>query len=241
MSPTSMEGCIAEIYSRSSPHILPFMGDAFLSPAATDLRVLAIGINAYFHENTPPSPESFANAWKGGGTYRYQRAVFHEAAKLSSALVSSGSMFAGKTFDVARSLYGTNAIKVWLPASRGRFAADVDAAEFDRHLAQWHDELGVLREHNVLPHVVIVTSEVFWERAWQTFHPDHHGGALGVVKYTAAWEDAPHRVNRIEIDRGDGERHTMLLVRLRHPAARGEVGTAKWLLEKSAFRQITSL
>ena len=236
---------IRTIYERDKPHILPFVGDAYTTPAADGLRVMAVGINAYVPDDvTNPAPGAHREWFVDGrGRHRYQQAVRKLVDVMGRALTAEHAMFAGKRYADPRSLYATNAVKVYVPISHGKRAAQLDDADWTRHVGQWHDELAVLAEARVFPHVVVILSEKFWETAWQTFHPSHHGPQFGVTEakdFVSLEDDTRHRANRIAIRFG-GERQDVMLLRLRHPAGRGTTGTAAWLLKRDAFRRFAQL
>lgn len=76
-------------------------------------------------------------------------------AALAGALTADGVIFQGRRFHGQESLYATNAVKVYLPASTGK-QAQLNPADFERHRDQWHQELQAMRQHGVLPHLVVV-------------------------------------------------------------------------------------
>ena len=152
-------------------------------------------------------PDRF-RGWIESRRYRYQQRLAKEVQVLAEALGRS-AMFAGRTYDATRCLYATNAIKVYLPEERGKRAAGLVEADFAPHVAQWHEELRVLGESGVMPHVIVVFGRVCWPYAWQAFHLKHHGEHQGVLEFEAIHKDAPHRLNRVVINRG--ARHELLL------------------------------
>ena len=233
----SLPSRVADIYERHphQHHILPYIGDALVTPTDDDLRVLTVGINSCVSEKDwPPKPE-WHRDWIEDRTYPFQRGVLDEAAVLAQAVVQAPS-FRGKRYEEPRCIYATNAVKIYVPETRGKRAANLNDRDLAAHEKQWRDELALLAEVGAMPHVVIVFSRVHWPYAWQAFHPKHGGPALAVTRFVPVTGDAPHRMNRITL-KHEGREHALLLVRLRHPAGRGKVGTANWLCERAAFRQ----
>lgn len=229
---------IHAIYREHPHHIVPYIGAAYSEPRADDLRVLALGINAYVSaKDWPPAPEWFSG-WIESRRDRYQKRLASEVQDLADALRAS-AMFGARTYDASRCLYATNTIKVYLPEAGGKHASELTEADFAPHVPQWHEELRALGGAGVMPHVIVVFGRVCWPLAWQAFHPQHHGDHQGVVEFESVWRDAPHRVNRVVIDRGG--RHELLLLGLRHPSRGARTGTAKWLARTQAFRDTVGL
>lgn len=225
---------IEAIYRAHEHHILPSIGAAYTDPLGDDLRVLALGINSYVSpKDWPPRPGGF-RAWIRERRDRYQKGLAREVGALAQALGAS-RMFAGKVYDPARCLYATNAIKVYMREERGKAASDLTEADFAAHVPQWHEELRVLGEADVTPHVIAVFGKLIWSHAWQAFHPEHHGGGQGVTEFQPIRDDAPHHLNRVVL--GGDEPHELLLVRLGHPSRAAKQGTGNWLIETQAFRQ----
>ena len=224
---------IETIYAQYPHHILPYIGAAYSDPRADDLRVLALGIKAYVSaRDWPPRPDWF-RSWIESRRYRYQKRLASEVQVLADALTDS-TMFAGKTYDAARCLYATNAVKVYVPEERGKQAAGLTEADFAPHVEQWHEELRALDDAGAMPHVIAVFGRVCWPYAWQAFHPKLHGERQGVVDFEPITRDAPHRINRVVVHRGS--RHELLLVGLRHPSRGARTGTARWLASTNALR-----
>lgn len=237
---TEVLGRIEAIYRRLPDHLLPYVGSAFQGEGHEgDLRMMAVGINAYVSKaDWPPQPGSL-RAWFTHRSFRFQRAVVRSMATLAKGVSAPGTLFEGRTFEVDRCLFATNAVKTYLKAEEGKRADQLTANAFDPHDAQWREELQLLATAGVMPHVIVIFGSPFWEHASKAFHPQHASFAapVGVAKFEAAWGDAPHRANRIQLEIGQ-DRRDLLLVRLRHPAGRSKAGSAKWLLERSAFRAL---
>lgn len=204
---------------------------------------MTIGINAYVADHeVAPHPTAHAE-WFVTGKYRYQRAVMKIAGVLGETLTRDGALFAGKACSITRSLYATNAVKVYVPMSRGKRADQLDDGDWKRHVGQWYEELAVLAEAGVLPHIIVILSQRFWETAWQTFHPAHEGRRFGVGSkdFVALHEDTEHRANRVVANTPGVGAQELLLLRLRHPAGRGREGTALWLRDRRAFLSFVGL
>jgi hypothetical protein len=237
-----LEARVRAIYGRHEHHIVPYVGAAFERPTDDVLRVMAVGINSYV---SPPDWAAIAPTWFrdwfAEGTHRHQRAVRRASTALASAVSGPGGMFEGLKLEDGPSFYVTNAIKVYLPEARGKRADDLVDADFEKHVAQWHDELLAVAEHGALPHVLVVFGAPFWKEAWQTLHPKGRlAERLGVKAFTAGADDLLHFLNRVELERADARHHDLLLVRLRHPSARTKVGSVKWLVEQPGFRPLVA-
>src|SRR5690606_38782524 len=140
---TTLVQSIETIYAQHPHHILPSIGAAYSEPRDDDLRVLALGINAYVSaRDWPPRPE-WCRGWIASRQYRYQKRLADEVQVLADVLTDS-TMFAGKTYDAARCLYATNAVKVYVPEEHGKQAAGLTEADFAPHVQQWHGELRAL-------------------------------------------------------------------------------------------------
>jgi hypothetical protein len=203
---------------------------------------MTVGINAYVSSKDWPPKPTWMRQWFEDRTYRFQRAVLKTAEKLAAALTAPPGMFAGYTFDVSRGVFATNAVKVYVPEAEGKRADQLDPALYDEHRPQWRRELHALADPHVLPHVIIIFGNPFWEHAWQAFHPNHHDwtGAVRVTSFRSAGGDVLHRANRVALDAG-GQPHDLLLVKLRHPAGRSREGSVRWLLARPAFRELVGL
>ena len=216
-------------------HMLPFIGSAFHSSGVTHVRVVAIGINAYVDEKDweQQRPEWFA-AWFAEQEHRFDTCVLRETTKLVDGLLTEGNLLTGRAFDWRASMYVTDAIKVYVRTTDGKRAEQV-AHRFVDHHDQWVDEFDALVADWVAPDVVAVFGEHFWSDICRTFQ---RGGALSnhVAKYEHAIGEALHFVNRITLNNG----HVMLLVRLRHPAARTKNGSAPWLLDQPEFQRLAA-
>jgi hypothetical protein len=227
------------IYTRHEHAVLPYIGAAFQQPDERDLRVMAIGINAYISAKDWPPKAHWMRDWFEQRKPRFYQRVFKEAAQLAAAVTAPSMMFEGRVFDPQRCLLGTNAVKTYLPEAEGKRAEQLTAEHFAQHDLQWRDELQLLAEAGVAPHVILIFGAPFWEHAWKAFHPEHTSlrAPIAVRSFRAAWGDAPHRLNRITLDLA-GRPHDLLLVRLMHPAGRSMMGSARWLVGRSAFREL---
>ena len=238
-SPMELAQRLEAIYTRGEHPVLPYIGAAFREPAPTDLRVMTIGINAYVSKEHWPPKAHWMQEWFEKRQHRFHRRVFSEAAVLAAGITAPSMLFAGRVFDPHRCVLGTNAVKAYLPEAEGKRAEQLSEAHFASHDPQWHDELQLLAEADVAPHVIIVFGAPFWEHAWRAFHPEHTSlrAPVNVHSFQAAWGDAPHRANRVTLEVA-GKPHDLLLVRLMHPAGRSKVGSARWLLDRQAFREL---
>lgn len=242
---TPFEQAVQAIYQVHPHHFFPYVGARYLDPDPSALRVMALGINAYVgdaewaHYGTDPT--RFAS-WFVNARYRYQRRVLKDLEVLAPALLSGG-MFAGRQFHGRASVYATNAIKTYLLMSKGKHASQLDPGVFEQHHDQWHQELQVLAQHGVLPHLLVVFGLPSWPTAWQAFCPSPAGtrSGLAVRNYQTTRGPSQHRANRISIELGDDQEHELLLVRLRHPSGRTPIGSPSWLLRQPDFRALVGL
>ena len=226
---------IRGIYDRFAPdQIHPYVGASFGRADDGVLRVMGVGINAYVSERDWPkrSPGWFAS-WFTPPRDRYQRGAIRDLTKLAAAVTTSTSLFSAKRFAKPDSLYVTNAVKVYVPEATGKRAAQLTDADFDRHTAQWHDELDAMAEHGVLPHVIAIIGDPFWGRACDSFRTSSFA-RMKTKHYEWCKGSCLHYANRITLDAG-GIEHTLLLVRLRHPASRRATGSPKWLSQQAEF------
>jgi len=241
--PTFVEQ-VEALYRRHEHHILPFVGRAFSIPSRTDLRVLTIGINAYISpkdwhpERNQPHPE-WLRGWFANGRHRFDRRVLKDATELARQLVPVVPAFAGLGFAGRDSIFHTNAIKVYVPEAKGKHAHQLEDADFERHVPQWHDELRMMSDAGVLPHLVLVFGGPFWRYAWPAFHPAHQASRAGleVTGYQAGAGEAAHWATRVTIAK-QGAQHELLLVRLRHPSGRTPKGSPRWLMDNTDFRTL---
>lgn len=231
---------IHSIYDRHGPtQIHPLIGDAFTTPQPNDLRVMAVGINSYVSADGQgkESPSWFAG-WFRNQSFRYQRGAWRDLQGLAAGLTSPSSRLASKVFRGMDGLYLTNAVKVYVPEETGKRADQLSSEDFERHLAQWHDELDVMSEHEVLPHVIAIIGAPFWAYACESFRGDAFK-MMKVKSYEAARRACSHFASRIMLEVSRGE-HEVLLVRLRHPAARSAKGSPKWLYEQEEFSRLVN-
>ena len=233
------EAC--ELYRARPHHILPYVGAAFRGAAPELLRILLVGINSHISAKdwdpaqNFPRPEWFT-VWFENSSYRHNKRIHAEATELLVGMTQDRGPFAGRSFSWPESCYSTNAIKVHLPDDAGKRADQVGRSVFDEHVKTWHAELDLMAKHGVLPHVIAIFGRPFWSRACDSLRPQSAAlyQHLQVTKYQPSAGTALHFVNRVELADGN-EPHEMLLVRLRHPCARTQVGSARWLLAQPEF------
>lgn len=219
----------------------PFIGEAFESADAGALRLMTIGINAYLSEDDWPrqSPEWFAG-WFNEGRHKFDRTVAKDAGAIASALAGGASRFAGLTYRGKENVFHTNAVKDYLPESKGKRSDQVAREDFERHVPTWHAELEIMAKYGVLPHVIIVFGRPFWEWAWKAFHPTSRPSFthLKVHGFANAPGEGHHFANLIDLE-GAGGRHHLALLALRHPAARAtSTATPEWLLSRPDVRKL---
>jgi len=242
----TFEQAVRDIYAVHPNHIFPYVGARYLDPDPAALRVLALGINAYVSAaHWPadgPSPTWFGS-WFEKAKYRYQRRVLKDVAALAGALTTDGAIFHGRRFHGPGSVYATNAVKVYLPESTGKKAAQVGPEHFERHREQWHRELQTMAQHGVLPHLLVVFGELPWPTAWQAFSPSPTETKSGLVvrSFHNAKGPSQHHANLIGVELEGGRQHELVLVRLRHPSGRTPKGSPSWLLKQPDFKGLAGL
>jgi hypothetical protein len=168
------------IYDRYSPAIHPYIGTAFTEADPGKLRILAVGINAYSGEGAVgEQPPSLYGEWFASQRYRYQRGVWRDLQAIGKALTAAPSRTAHLEFAGMDSVYLTNAIKVYVPEATGKRAEQIDLVDFEKHLGQWRDEIELMAQAGVPPHVIAVVGRPFWRYACASFQK---GGTFSNVR-----------------------------------------------------------
>lgn len=221
--------------------IQPFIGEKFASAEAGALRVMTIGINAYLSEAdwSRQNPEWFAG-WFKEERHKFDRTVAEDASAIANALSARTTLFTGLGLCGVENIFHTNAVKEYLPESKGKRSDQVTRQDFERHVCTWHAELDIMAKHGVLPHVVIVFGRPFWEWAWKAFHPSSRPSFthLKVHGFANASGEAHHFANLVDLEGAGGRQHLALLA-LRHPAARAtSTATPEWLLSRPEVRKL---
>ncbi|HZU84428.1 MAG TPA: hypothetical protein VE987_15970 [Polyangiaceae bacterium] len=141
----SLVESIHAVYDRCSPCIHPFIGAAFRNPNANDVRVMAVGINAYSEEQHwgKQGPTLFAE-WFAQQRYRFQRGVLRDVGALVAPLRERPYMLQGRSFAGKDSIYLTNAVKVYVREAEGKRADQLSESNFTAHIEQWRDELDAM-------------------------------------------------------------------------------------------------
>jgi hypothetical protein len=234
---------VTALYETKPNCIHPFIGETFASGEPSTLRVMTIGINAYLSADDwlRQDPEWIAG-WFREGRHQFDRRVAEAAATIGRALETS-ECFAGLRYEGKANIFHTNAVKAFLPESEGKRSDQVAPQQFEAFASTWHAELDLMARHGVLPHVVIVFGRPFWEWAWKAFHPKTKPSFshLEVSSFANAENEGHHFANRIEVE-GAAGKQTLLLVALRHPAARAvSRATPEWLLAQDDVRRLFGL
>ena len=199
----SFEGDIRDAYGHVEHRAHPYIGGAFRTPNPNDLRVAVVGLNAYYSErHWPPHPEKGPDDWawrfeKPRGRYfTSARNLAKDAAKVLLAT----EHFAGRSFEVPRCVYASNAVKSWV--RDGKSSRSVTKEMLKAGAEVWREELQVMVQHGVFPHVILVLAEPFWRFACASFKQQVPG--LEVLKHhwTGRPSDAPHHVNRYAVEGG---------------------------------------
>ncbi|MBX3227953.1 MAG: hypothetical protein KIT84_28000 [Labilithrix sp.] len=232
---------IHAIYDRDAPRqIHPHIGEAFRVPESGDLRILAVGINSYVSpkDRGKESP-SWLAGWFVEQTHRYQRGVWRDLKALGDAITQPPYWFASKRFRGMDSIFLTNAVKIYVDEAVGKQAAQLSAADYERHLAQWHDELDAMADHGALPDVIAIIGEPFWSFACASLQKPGAFKEVRTTSFRSCSGTCRHFLNTVDIDTRHGEREVLLL-RLRHPAGRSRTGSPRWLLGQAEFQSVAS-
>ncbi|HPB09479.1 MAG TPA: hypothetical protein PK802_07310 [Candidatus Cloacimonadota bacterium] len=254
---TFAEQILALYKQHGRMHLVPFIGDAYHNPKPGDFRVIALGINAYLSKKDyDTAPEDvgqwFRNWWRdaahGEDTWPYYSTAYIESDGLAQGLRMS-RYFRGLNYvsDPAGKpcLYATNAIKVFLPEQH-KDAATISTELLRPSTQTWHQELDLMAQYRVFPHLVVVFGEVIWEWIWKSFSAEYapRYEHFQIQEYSpCARSDSPvfHRANRVRVATSQMEQ-TVFLVRPDHPAwlhvhQRG----AQWLLEQADIQILAGL
>lgn len=233
-------GQIHRIYDQHSPCIYPYIGAAFREPGGSDLRIMAVGINPYSDEKDwgKQAPGLYAE-WFVTQRWRFHRGAWRDLKALGASIARAPFLFANRTFVDMRSIFLTNAVKVYVRVSEGKRADQLSASHFVRHLDQWRDELDAMADNGVLPHVVAILGDPFWKYACDSFRLTPPFRRFSVKAYRWCKAASLHFANRVTLEM-NGRNQELLLVRLRHPAGRSRSGSPKWLFEQEDFRQLAS-
>ncbi len=221
----------------TAPPIHPFIGQHYCNATPGVHRVLVLGINCYYGERPPRPSVQWFPKWMRERRYTFFARSFSESAVLAEALESSAD-FRDLRWAGLESLYVTNMVRRYLPPATGKKAIDVPSHLLDEGSQVWRRELDLLHEHAVLPHVVIVFGGQVWTDAWTAFgkrvQPD--GWIVSYAPCERSSDLFPH-LNRVVVPEGDNER-PLLLVKLDHPAARGDKKRAAWIVSHPDFRRV---
>jgi hypothetical protein len=246
---------IKGIYEACGPdHLLPFIGASYEDGDSTAFRAAVIGLNAYVTDGDWPKDRTHLRGWypawwrdagRGKKQRRYFNVAFREADRLAAQLTAS-ELFGGLEHDrdpaSKTGLYGTNAVKVFL-GQKYKKSSGLEALLPDYALS-WHHELEAMAEYGVLPHLLIVLGSQIWGTIWRSLHPSHGlvSDHFKIAAYkTCGGKDDPcyHHANRIVLSVKERP-HTIILVRLTHPAAQDD-RRGKWLLAQPNFRILAGL
>jgi hypothetical protein len=240
------------LYAEQPHNILPFVGAGFEAPLPGDLRMVVVGLNAYYSaRHWPPDPERAPADWSRRFRERDGRfftAARNLASELADALAPSPD-FAGLTLRNPEGLYGTNAVKSWV--LDGKRSSRVEPETLVPGAGVWRNEIELMAEHDVLPHVILVLAERFWGSACRSLRTPPAGLRVSEHQSTLSLGrgETPclHLVNRYVVQ-GSGEPQPLLLVRLFHPSAPKRKdssglprGTVRWLASQPDFRAVANL
>ena len=220
----------------------PFVGRAFAEPDKTTLRVMLVGVNAYISDGKDPGPAGFGD-WLQKSDYRFSAGARRACAALAKQLADHpdhhGLRYRGAEEGLA-SLYATNAVRRYLDVAEGKHAAQLTEEHKDEGIRIGREELELLREADVLPHVVVAFGAVAWHVAWNSFG---HEPADWLVGMHAPPEGSPlrHWVNRVVVRDIAGAERSIMLVRLRHPSARTKQGRVEDVVAHADFRALLGL
>lgn len=209
--------------------IHPFVGAAFTSTGESELRLMAIGINAYvdLEDKCRVGAASFGE-WFANGEYPYQRAAWKTLDVLARELVSGNYGLEHLSHTGKRSVYLTNAIKTYLSTTVGKRAEQIGQAQYDAHLPTFREELRVLAENGAFPHAIVVIGAPFWGRSCDILALGASFGPARIVGHSAFPGRLLHHANRLTVENGE-RTSTVWHLRVRHPAARSRKGSPEWL------------
>ncbi|MES2641070.1 MAG: hypothetical protein V4850_16385 [Myxococcota bacterium] len=216
--------------------IHPFIGSAFTTTPDA-LRVLALGVNAYCDDDATSKPAWFP-AMFSERKYRFQKAVVRDVGILAAALTASPA-FAGRTFLGVESVYHTNAVKRFLPASKGKKAHRVPEDYFIEGAGVFRAELEALAAAGALPDLVVVFGSRPWSHVWPAFRRPR---PAWVTSNVTSPGDLFHHLNRVRVRTRPDEDRPLLLVKLRHPTgSRGRGMSASDLCGHADFQRALML
>lgn len=242
-----MENTILECYKKvrnNGKHIRPFIGSDYLDKSPESLRIMALGINSYVGESdwNNVDPKWFYG-WAKNGTHRFFSTVHSDINSLANSLMERSKYLSGKHFKICKSLYFTNAVTQYLLESEGKKSENVQEIYFQEGAKRWKQELDILAENNVFPHIIVIFSQQFWDYAWKAFGRSENTSKyrnFSVNKFTSTKGACRHYLNHINVDI-NGQQQSVLLLRCHHPSAIGRSKVPKWLLEQPAFREIAGI
>lgn len=240
----SLTNQIEALYGAREPlHILPHIGRRYITPATRDLRVMTIGLNAYVSPREwPPRPEWFGT-WFRDAENRFDKGVRKAIEPIATHVTGPYGLFDGRTYDGVDSVFHTNAVKTYLPEAAGKKATQVPAKLLLEHAETFSAELNVLAEHGVVPHLILVFAKPAWAHVWRALTAGR-SRAFEVLAHEHFPGPCLHFVNRYRVRihaRAGTAEHEILLVRLRHPAARSSVGSPSHLLAEPDFLVASAL
>jgi hypothetical protein len=238
---------IHAIYDENESAIHPFIGEAYTEPRPDDLRIMALGINAYISDHEweewrAGHADDFAS-WFELGKYHFFPRAYRRGKELAEALLDQSGDFDGLQLrgeDGRQSFYVTNAVKVFLRASEGKSASNVSEARIQAHQLQWYRELDLLAAAGLMPHAIIVFGRPFWPWASRTFKMDARRPLPHIEVVGHRWTPGPgrHHINRYQLA---GVERSLPLVGMAHPSSRRREGRVGWLLEQADFRELAGL
>lgn len=236
----SLTDRVHALYARHQPHFWPHVGAAFREPTGDVLRVMTVGINAYAGPDWSAPDPDVLRRWFVDRHSRFAKGVRSQADALAAHLTAQTALFEGLRYLGVESVFHTNAVKTWVAAAVGKKSDHLPDGLLAEHAPAFHAELALMAEHGAMPHVVMIFGEPFWEHAWRTFS-EEHVGAVTTRRAQHFPGTCLHHVNRYTLALpSEANAHELLLVRVRHPAARTRRGSVAWLLAQPDFRVATT-
>jgi len=243
---TNLRDVIQTHYAKYPHRIAPFIGGAFEQPDEAQLRLMTIGINSYISPKDwdvakgHPHPAWFSG-WFRNLRHRFDKGVRRESQHVAQALAARVARFAGKRLVFPESWFHTNAIPYFMTEAEGTRAAQIGSDVFTRHVRDALAQLTMMAERGALPHVIAIFGTPFWQPLCAELHADARSRTPRLARAIQPAAGASrHYANRLVLRAGDDE-HEVLLVRLRHPAARTNIGSARWLLAQPDFCALAGL
>ena len=247
-----MEKTIIACYKNvrnNGKHIRPFIGSDYLNSSPDSLRMMAVGMNAHIKKSDwdEVSPEWFygwAKDGKGNQRHKFFPTVHEEVKEFASFLLKNSTYFSGKHFSIHKSLYLTNAVTQYLLDSEGKESKDVKKIHVQEGAKRWKEELEILAENDVFPHVIVIYGRLFWDDAWKTFGKYENTSKynnFSVNEYNSTEGECWQFLNQVKVSI-KGKEQIVLLIGCHHPAYRRKRKIVpEWFFEQQVFCKFSGI